>query len=399
MTPAQTKARNDRFSRSRRRIKAAMKLQPPVDPPVIIWPFHYIVCGTAPQRIPADLFESPAGMTEYQVRFCEEHMAAIDDDFQPYLTPYLGTGILASAFGCKMHFVPGRDPSVAGPCVREIADAARLRQPDPGRDGLMPRVLEAADYMRAHGPYPVALTDTQSPLDELILMCGHERLYLWMYDEPKLVHDLFDLATDALIAWVKAQKAVIGEPLDVCNGEQGVWIPPPCGVWLADDEAVNLPPDLYEQFIAPRYERIFREFGGGVLHFCGSGAHLANILKKMDGLKAINTGPMGKPAAFAQLQQGLGGIFGKIPLIYQEMSPANPEQYFRDLLGRISLRGVILAPQVCDCFVTGDGGMMQVTQDRVAAARTVHQVLKKLIAEKQASDIQAQNRSHERGAT
>lgn len=372
---------SQRFAKAQQRITAAFDLADPVEPPVIVWPFHYIACGADPEKLPADVFENPASMTTYQTRICDEHLAAVNDDFQPYLAPYLGTGVLASGFGCQMHFAPGRDPSVSGPCVTSVAEAARLKLPNPERDGIMPRVLETAAYMRAHGSYPVTLTDSQSPLDELVLMCGHERLYMWMYDEPKLVHDLFALTSEAMIAWVKAQKAVTGEALDVCRGEQGVWVPPGCGVWLADDEAVNLSPDLYEEFVAPVYPRIFKAFGSGVLHFCGCGAHLAEILKKMEGLKAINTGPMAKPSNFAALQQGLDG---KVPLIYQEMSPADPEPYFRDLLQQISLRGVVFAPQVCDGFATGDaGGLIEVHQDRRIAAGQIYDTLQKLIREKQ----------------
>jgi len=376
--------RSRRFARAQERIKAAFALADPVDPPVMVWPFHYIACGCDPDRLPPDLFDSPSVMTEYQTRICEDHLESVDDDFQPYLTPYLGTGIVASGFGCQMHFAPGRDPSVAGPCVETVADAARLKMPNPERDGLMPRVLETAASMRAYGSYPVTLTDSQSPLDELILMCGHERLYIWMYEEPKLVYDLFAMVSAALIAWVKAQKNVTGEPRDVCHGEQGVWVPPGCGVWLADDEAVNLSPDLYEEFVAPCNSQIFREFGGGVLHFCGNGAHLAPILRNMEGLKAVNTGPMGRPENFAALQRGLDG---SVPLIYQEMSPLHPEPYFRDLLGRISLRGVIFAPQVCDQFATGEqGGLIEVKQDRRSAAKEILAALRKQISEKQSEE-------------
>jgi hypothetical protein len=273
---------------------------------------------------------------------------------------------------------------VAAPCITSVADAAKLKLPDPRRDGLMPRVLELAAYMRAHGKYPVSLTDSQSPLDELALMCGHERLYLWMYDEPALVHDLFALTSEAFVAWVKAQKQVTGEALDVCHGEQGVWVPSPCGVWIADDEAVNLPTDLYAEFVAPYYQRIFKEFGGGVLHFCGNGAHLAPILRKMEGLRAINTGPVGRPEDFAALQRALDGT---IPLIYQEMSPLNCDRYFGELLRSIDLRGVVFAPQVCDRFATGDhGGLVEVVQERRTAAKGILDALRRGIAAKLANE-------------
>ena len=372
--------RSERFNRAQQRIRAAFALEEPVDPPVIVWPFHYIVFGTDPSAVPADLFDHPARLVEFQVKWCEQHLQAVEDDFQPYLTPYYGTGILASAFGCKIAFAQGRDPSVAAPCITSLADAAHLHLPDLQRDGLMPRVLETAAYMRAHGPYPVSLTDSQSPLDELILMAGHERLYLWMYDQPKIVHELMDLVTEAFIQWVKVQKAVTGEPWNECYGEQGVWVPPSCGVWIADDEAVNLSPRLYAEFIAPHYSRIFKEFGGGVLHFCGDGSHHGAALLQIEGLRAINSGPMSKPAVFARLQKATGG---KIPLIYQELSPVEPETYYRALLAGLSLRGVVFAPQVTDRAAIAQGaGFVDVTQDRVQAARRVHTALKNALAER-----------------
>ena len=202
-----TQASSARAQRARARLQAAFALADPTDPPVIVWPLHYIVFGTAPDRVPADLFDRPARLLEFQQDLCAAHLAALDDDFIPYLTPYYGTGVLASAFGVETRFVPGRDPAAGAPVVRTPAEAARLRLPDPQRDGLMPRVLEAAAYMRAHGEYPVSLTDSQSPLDERVLITGHERLYLWMYDEPALVHDLVALVSEAFIAWVELNPA------------------------------------------------------------------------------------------------------------------------------------------------------------------------------------------------
>ena len=124
-----------RFARAQERITAAFALADPLDPPVMIWPFHYIACGCDPARLPDDLFESAASMTAFQTRFCEEHLQAVDDDFQPYLTPYLGTGVLASAFGCRMHFAPWRDPSVAEPCVERRRMWPNSRCPTRQRSG------------------------------------------------------------------------------------------------------------------------------------------------------------------------------------------------------------------------------------------------------------------------
>jgi hypothetical protein len=370
-----------RIDVAKSRITSAFQFDRKVEPPAMIWPLHYIIFGTDPAVVPADIFDDPAVMTRFQVDICERHLAGgVNDDFVPYLTPYLGTGILASAFGCETHFAPGRDPSVAAPCVTSIEEAKRLRPIDPERDGLCPRVLATGAWMREHGPYPVGLTDSQSPLDELVLICGHERFYMWMFDEPALVHDLMSVVTESFIAWVKKQKEVFGEAIDACHGEQGVWIPQPCGVWMADDEAVNLPADLYATFIAPYYKKIFAEFSGGVLHFCGDGSHHASTFLAMDGLRAINAGPMGAPVNLAKLQRATQG---RIPLIYQELSPSDPESYFHRLLSGLDPCGVVFAPQVTDRVATGNSGPIEVNQDRTKAAVTIHQALRRAITARQ----------------
>jgi uroporphyrinogen decarboxylase len=113
----------------------------------------------------------------------------------------------------------------------------------------VPRVLEAAAFMRDHGHYPVALTDTQSPLDELILMVGHERLYYWMYDDPALVHEIMDHLTTVYLAVFEAvvrevRVDVIHLWEDMC-GRQGPLISPA----------------HWEEFMGPNYRRL-RDFAG-----------------------------------------------------------------------------------------------------------------------------------------
>jgi hypothetical protein len=92
---------------------------------------------------------------------------------------------------------------------------------------------------------------------------------------------------------------------------------------------------------------------------------------------------MSVPAAFARLQKALRG---KIPLIYQELSPVEPESYYRALLQGITLRGVVFAPQVTDRTAISLGaGFVEVKQDRVRAARQVYAALQQALAERPAA--------------
>ena len=129
------------------------------DIPIIVNTPCYFAFGTSDK--PDDYFTNPASMVEYQARGYERHLAEVPDDTVPHFMPWFGTGVLASAFGCKITLRPGpgNDPAVAGPCIHSPADIARLKMPDPYRDGWMPRVLDAIDYARAHSDLPVGLTD------------------------------------------------------------------------------------------------------------------------------------------------------------------------------------------------------------------------------------------------
>jgi len=374
------------LSARRAKIEAACNLAPVAaadDVPVMAGtPGYFAFAGKA---VPGDYFTNPASMLEYQARGYEAHLSRVDDDFVPYFMPWFGTGVLASAFGCAISIAPGpgNDPAVAGPCVHSVADIARLRLPDPHRDGWMPRVLDAIDYALAHDDLPVGLTDMQGPLDTIGLMCGQAQLYQWMYREPKMVHELFDIVTTAFIEWVKVQKQHIGEPLDASNGLQGVWSPKGIGVWESDDDLVLIDARLYEEFVVPSVSRIFEAFGGGQAHFCGNGIHQIDNLLKIKGLRAVSNSPMGNFAAFTTLRQRLAG---RSAIWIQDSAPLDMAGYYGRLFAQVEdFRGIVVQPFVLDTMgMDHAGGYTAVDWEPLEAAnrlvRTVRDVIRRRLA-------------------
>jgi uroporphyrinogen-III decarboxylase len=350
------------------------------DVPILINTPCYFAFATCDK--PPDYFTNPASMVEYQTHGYERHLAEIDDDLVPYFMPWFGTGVLASGFGCEITVQPGpgNDPAVARPCIQSPADAAKLRMPDPYRDGWMPRVLEAIDYARANGDLPVGLTDMQGPLDTLGQMCGQQQLFMWMYEEPQMVHDLFDIVTEAFIEWVKVQKQHIGEELNRSNGLQGVGASP-IGVWESDDDMVMVGPKQYGEFVVPYVSRIFEAFGGGSLHFCGKGyQHLDNILEVKE-VRVVNNSPMAHFEAFGVFKRGLGD---RVVLQLQDIAPIDVEGYYRRLFAEIDdLRGVMLATFVADGLgMEADGGYVAVDWDPIDVARRIVTVVRECVARK-----------------
>lgn len=353
-------------------------LSAPEDLPVLVNTPCYFAFGS--RRVPEDYFSSPASMVAYQVDGYERHLHAVQDDFIPYFMPWFGTGVLASAFGCPIGLAagPGNDPAVTGPCVTSPAQAARLRLPDPHRDGWMPRVLDAIDYALSESDLPPGLTDMQGPLDTLGLMCGQAQLYEWMYREPKMVHELFDLVTTAFIEWVKVQKQRIGEPLERSNGLQGVVWPPGVGIWESDDDLVLLDAGLYREFVVPCVARICAAFGGGSVHYCGNGSQQIENLLQVDGLRVVCNSPLGDFAAFAQLQQRLGS---HSVVQIQDAAPRDIEDYYPRLFAGVTdWRGIVLAPFVVDTLaMDSQGGYAEVDWEPFDAANRIVTVARECV--------------------
>jgi hypothetical protein len=328
----------------KRKIRKAIALEPvntPEDVPLIINTPCYF--AFADENRPVDYFRNPAVMVRFQEKAFEDHLSHVHDDTVPYFMPWYGTGVLSSSFGCRVSWPerPDADPAVIEPIITSPKDAARLKPPKPEKDGLMPRVLDTIDYANEHTDLPVGLTDMNSPLSTVAQLCGYENLFLWMHDEPQLVHDLIDIVTNAFINWVKVQKEHIGEPLDSSNGLQGVWSPKGVGVFVSDDDLVSISPEMYKRYVTKPYSRLLKEFGGGSIHFCGQGDRQAEVVVGIQGVRVVNNSPMGNFDSFERLYRTCSG---KVALQIQDCTPLDISSYYAQLFKRIDdPRGIMLA--------------------------------------------------------
>lgn len=340
-------------------------------PPVAIFCNQFIAFGAAPGTIPAGYFEDPAIMTRHQVAYNLARMQRIPDDFVPYLVPNYGTGVLASAFGAQIIIPENSDPAVAEPCITSLDDIDRLTPPDPQHDGLMPTVLDTIDYMKAHSDLPVGLTDMQSTLDTCALLCGHSRLFMWMYDAPDKVHQLFDIVNQALLDWIIEQKKHIGEPLNSVYG-QLLCLPEGCGVVLSEDDAVSISPKQYREFCVPRNAAIFTALGGGMIHFCGDGTHQIPNFAQTEGLRGFHVIPLGNLDILTTMQEKLGD---RMFLAAAEFMPFDPAAYYRRLLDRLNPRGLMLIPYVVETLCLDNGGYVTTENDLLESAERIYRAI------------------------
>ncbi|MCL2812975.1 MAG: hypothetical protein FWD23_00085 [Oscillospiraceae bacterium] len=372
MTDNFTSFRGFDLTARKSKIKRTMDLIPPKTPgdiPVLAQTPCFFGFGN--NRRPKAYWEDPAEMLKFQQDGFEQHLKYVDDDTVPYFMPWFGTGVLASAFGCRIRPATGDgdDPGVVSTVIENVGDIAKLKRPDPHGSGYMPKVLEFMEYAALRGDIPVGYTDLNSPLSTAAQLCGYDRLFYWMYDEPEAVRDLMSLICESFAKWVEVQKEITGEPFGCSNGLQGVWTPKG-GVWLSDDDLVSVSGGLYAEFVLPCYSDIFERFGGGHLHYCGNGTHQLENIKNMRGVTAVNNSPMGNNTAFAKLCEAARG---KLTVEIQDAAPADPETYYKNLFSEIGdMTGIMVATFVEDNLAMDNYGQtIYVKRDPFKAANDI----------------------------
>ena len=324
-------------------------------PPFIVNSALYTAFGMNPETFPERYYDDPQVMIDFQERNCYEQLKDIDDDFVPYLMPWFGTAVAASALGCQVDFPPKLDPTVNPRHypVRSPEDVKNLQIADPEKDGLMPRVIQFLRAMRANSFLPVGITDFQGPLTTANQLMGYDKLIYLMQDHPGAMHELMDKVTETLIRWVKVQKQVIGEPLTDCFSDQQVYVGGHAGIWFSDDDAVLMSPGTYKEFVVPYNSRILKAFGGGCIHYCGNATHQADNFLATEGLRAINNYTLYDLNGFRALKSKLEG---RIVLFACDFAPAEHEDYYRELLGGLSLKGLVILSQFTPLVALVRGG-------------------------------------------
>ena len=347
--------------------------------PYMINDVNYWLFGDLPENIPADYCgEDPTSMIDFQVRKIERHLAEYDDVYIPFLMPWYGTGVMASGFGVDIVFQDRMDPAVDLSKITDVAELKDLRKPNPEKDGLMPRVLNAIRRMRERTDLPVGVTDCQGPLTTALQVLGYDKLIYWMFDHPEAIHDLMQLVTDALIEWVTVQKRAAGQEMTDDAYVLGIKIPGGYGgVWMSDDDSVIFGPELYREFVVPYNSQLLQAFGGGSIHYCGNAnQHVDNYLAT-DGLTCIQNLNLDDLDGAARMRHALSER--KIVYMTADFSVADDriDDYYRTLFEKMGTRGLIVATYAAPAITLSQGQYAQANRDPLAVGKAIERAIQK----------------------
>jgi uroporphyrinogen decarboxylase len=160
-----------------------------------------------------------------------------------------GMGAEPSAFGARLAWHHDQPPAIE-PLPGGLGQLLNSPAPDPQVHGLMPFILQqyAATERRllAEGAH-VPMVAARGPLTVSGWLLGMSDLMVALMEDPAVVDELLDRVATLIIAWLKAQLAVLARPE---------------GIMLLDDLVGMISPTLFDRFVVPVFSRIFAEFPG-----------------------------------------------------------------------------------------------------------------------------------------
>ncbi len=236
-----------------------------------------------------------------------EAQSRLRGDLVPALCPTLGVVAIPSAFGGEVVWQENAFPAVRPIGGEDPLSAAGSASPGT-TDGELGRILATTRrFIEAtEGRLPIRLTDLQGPLDNAALIAGHTAFLEALATRPQDAHRLLRRVTDLMIAFVKAQRGLVGGlGAEFVPSAFQPWLPDGRGVSIANDVGVMLSAPRHDTFSVPYINELSEEFGGVYIHSCGSWAHLAPSLEKIRDLRGLEFGASEAP--FGPVLERFGG--------------------------------------------------------------------------------------------
>ena len=219
-------------------------------------------------RVPTTVLIGPycSRLTQYSLReiltdarkSTEAHIA-FHDRFKPdSLVVYNDIYLEAEAVGSELEFPEDRISHPKRALLEDKAQLARLRVPDPQKDGRIPYFIEVCQRVSAQIRETTALGLGHSgPWNIAMHLRGAEALLMDTITDPKFVHELMKFATEVVRAM---GDALIEAGFSPSLGEAGA----SCSL---------ISPHIYQEFIKPYHKELCSYFRSKKrfmsLHICG----------------------------------------------------------------------------------------------------------------------------------
>lgn len=163
--------------------------------------------------------------------------------------------IEAEAMGQKIVYHPDGIPDAdrTDPLIKSCSDLDKIQVPDPFKSGRMPWVHQINKIYEEMTGRP-ARANFCAPFSLAVNIRGYENLIYDVYENPELVHRLFELLCDeVLVPYIEAMRMETGNPNLLADGADA-WASPPM---------ITL--DMMDEYVVAYTERLRRKLGDKVV--------------------------------------------------------------------------------------------------------------------------------------
>jgi len=287
----------EKITRAKQEILAFWNLEDIEKIPTTVWAPGFFSFSKGLLCSPGDYYRDKELNLQVQVEAIHSHLENLQDAYLPHIDSYIGTPVIASAFGGEVTYFHDKDPWLAQPIIHEYKDIDRIKKPDPKESGLMKKIFEWVDYwkLQTQENIPVSMTDIQGPLSVAIDLMGADRFFMGLIDDPKRIKILLEIITEVTIDFLHLLYPKI-EVEDGIHEWAGIFFPKGRGrLRLSEDNLISISPEMYRDFLHPYNEEILHRLGGGFIHWCGNGNNnFENVLttKNLTGVHNSSMGDM-----------------------------------------------------------------------------------------------------------
>ena len=135
----------------------------------------------------------------------------------------------------------------------------------------------------------------------------------------------------------------------------------------------------YREFVVPYNARVFKAFGGGTLHFCGSAEHQLDNFLATEGLVGINNFCMGN---FRQIYKMQELYEGRLAIMVCDFTPLKIREFYTELISNLKRKGAIVATFVSPELALNNGKYETASRRGAALSREAYDVIRNLLATK-----------------
>lgn len=214
---------------------------------VLVGPYCCKMTGYSIKEILTDPLKSAEAHLAFYKRFEPDSLIVYNDIY-----------LEAEAIGCELEFFDDRTSHPKSILLEDKSRLAKLKVPDPARDGRIPYFIELCQRVSSEIKKSATMGLGHSgPWNIAMHLRGTETLLMDTYDDPAFVHELMKYSTEVVRA--------VGDALI----EAG--FSPSLGEAAASCSLIS--PEIYKNFIKPYHQELCQYFKSRkalmALHVCG----------------------------------------------------------------------------------------------------------------------------------